>query len=73
MTILTVVPQGVAGSGTWTSNMAAQCLVCGKRVKPANGIFLFLRPNGSEVWLCGQKCADKYNGGDDEASVCKQG
>ncbi len=33
----------------------------------SKGLFLFLLTGGDEFWVCGQKCADKYN--DDETGA----
>ncbi len=47
--------------------MTIKCLVCRKRVRPEKGIFLFLLADGAEVWVCGQKCGEKYD--DDETGA----
>ena len=44
----------------------SKCWVCKRKVS-AKGIFLFLLLDGEEVWVCGPKCAEKYD--DDETGA----
>jgi len=44
------------------SKRARSCVICG-RLPGKRGEFLYYRPDGSEVWLCGRgRCRIEYEG-----------
>src|SRR5512139_656380 len=48
-----------------------RCLVCKRRIRATNlrAEMMCLRIDGSEVWLCGPRCATAYND-DDKGVYC---
>ncbi len=48
--------------------MKRTCLQCGKDVSPKSksAQFCWLTPSGDEAWICGPRCAKKYNGDEEE-------
>lgn len=44
-----------------------QCEQCGRPIRSDSrrAIFLFFRPGDREAWVCGRRCLDAYNAGED--------
>jgi hypothetical protein len=51
------------------------CKECGRaiRTKSPRAVFLYLTLEGREVWICGQRCLDEYNAGDDIGGEMQDG